>query len=225
MNAANQQCPRCQNICAADAVFCSKCGQQFPVRSGSVQSGRSQCPACGYRLGSFDSKCPQCASTSSLPSRMYSAPGPPVAPATAYLPMQQPVVPVNQAPHVQCPACRQWVLHGTVACLYCATAFMPTAPLAYVNSNQAPVQQVIIQNLPAPTYSSVSYRPRKEKSTAGILALVLGGLGVQHFYLGNTIAGILSIVFCWTYIPALIGLIQGVVLLCMNEQDFHVRYG
>jgi TM2 domain-containing membrane protein YozV len=102
---------------------------------------------------------------------------------------------------------------------------MQTAPLAYVNSNQAPVQQVIIQNSPVPTYPYVGYRPRKEKSTAGILALMLGGLGGQHFYLGNTVAGILSIVFCWTYIPAIIGLIQGVMLLCMNEHDFHVRYG
>lgn len=128
-------------------------------------------------------------------------------------------------PHVQCPACRQWVVHGTVSCPYCATPLAPAAPLAYVNANQAPVQQVIIQNTPAPGYVPIGYRPHKEKVTAGLLALLLGGLGIQHFYLGNTAAGILSILFCWTYIPALVGLIQGVVLLYMNEQDFHARYG
>ncbi len=224
MNVANQQCPKCQNTCAADAAFCSKCGHPFPVRAGFVQSGRSHCPACGHRLGSFDTRCPRCISTSTLPAPIFPAPGPAVSPVPPPVPMQLPVAPVTSVPHVMCPSCRQWVLHGTIVCPYCATALMPSAPLAYVNSNHAPVQQVIIQNLPA-AYPLVGYRPHKEKITAGVLALMLGGLGVQHFYLGNTKAGVLSIVFCWTYIPAIIGLIQGVMLLCMNEQDFHARYG
>lgn len=225
MNGANQQCIKCQNICAADAAFCSKCGNQFPVRSGFGQTGRSRCPACGYTLGSFNTNCPRCGSTASLPSPMSLTPAQAVMPGPTYVPIQQPPTPGSPVPHVQCPACRQWVLHGTVACPYCATALMPAAPLAYVNSNQAPVQQVIIQNSPAPDYLPVGYRPRKEKTTAGLFALLLGGFGVQHFYLGNTAAGIFSIVFCWTYVPAIIGLIQGIMLLCMNEQDFHVRYG
>jgi len=225
MSLANQQCPLCQNACAADAAFCAKCGRQLPVRSGVVESGRPRCSACGYMLGSFNTNCPRCSSTSSQSAQMSSAPGPSVQPLPAPVPMYQPMAPVSPVPHVQCPSCRQWVIHGAVACPYCATGLQPAAPFAYVNSNQAPVQQVIIQNLPAPAYPQVGYRPRKEKTTAGILALLLGGLGIQHFYLGNTAAGILSIIFCWTYVPCIVGLVQGIILLCMNEQDFHARFG
>lgn len=74
-------------------------------------------------------------------------------------------------------------------------------------------------------YPMIPYRPRKEKTTAALLALLLGGFGAQRFYLGQTGLGILSLIFCWTYIPTLIGLIEGIVLLCMDENEFHRRHG
>jgi TM2 domain-containing membrane protein YozV len=56
-----------------------------------------------------------------------------------------------------------------------------------------------------------------DKVPYGILAILLGGLGIQHFYIGKIGMGILSILFCWTGIPALIGLIQGIIALCHPE--------
>lgn len=41
-----------------------------------------------------------------------------------------------------------------------------------------------------------------------ILALFLGGLGVHKFYAGKTGKGVLYLVFCWTYIPAIIALFE-----------------
>jgi TM2 domain-containing membrane protein YozV len=46
----------------------------------------------------------------------------------------------------------------------------------------------------------------KDKTTAAILSLLLGGLGVHKFYLGKGVWGLLYLVFCWTFIPAIIGL-------------------
>ena len=43
----------------------------------------------------------------------------------------------------------------------------------------------------------------KSRTTAGILALLLGGLGVHFFYLEAWGWGIVSLLFCWTYIPSL----------------------
>lgn len=36
---------------------------------------------------------------------------------------------------------------------------------------------------------------KKNKTTAGLLALFLGGLGVHKFYLGQTLAGVLYLLF------------------------------
>lgn len=63
----------------------------------------------------------------------------------------------------------------------------------------------------------------KSKTTAGILAILLGGLGVHRFYLGQPIIGLICILACWTYIPALLGLIDGIMLLTQSEEDFQIK--
>jgi TM2 domain-containing membrane protein YozV len=64
----------------------------------------------------------------------------------------------------------------------------------------------------------------KNKTTAAIFALILGGLGIHKFYLGKSGPGILYILFCWTGIPSIIGFIEGIKLLCMNEDSFDQEY-
>lgn len=63
------------------------------------------------------------------------------------------------------------------------------------------------------------------KITAGILALLVGGLGAHHFYLKHIGRGILYLLFCWTFIPALISLIEGIVYLTMSDDEFSRKYG
>jgi TM2 domain-containing membrane protein YozV len=64
----------------------------------------------------------------------------------------------------------------------------------------------------------------KDKTTAGVLALLLGGVGAHKFYLGQTGAGIVYLLFCWTLIPGLIALIEGISLLTMNQMTFDMRH-
>ena len=64
----------------------------------------------------------------------------------------------------------------------------------------------------------------KNRQTAGIFALLLGGIGVHKFYLGQPGMGVLYVVFCWTAIPAIIGFIEGIVLLTMTEQAFAEKF-
>jgi len=52
-----------------------------------------------------------------------------------------------------------------------------------------------------------------ERQTRGLIALLLGGIGVHHFMVGNVFRGILYVVFSWTFIPAFIALIEGITLL------------
>jgi TM2 domain-containing membrane protein YozV len=64
----------------------------------------------------------------------------------------------------------------------------------------------------------------KNKTTAGILALLLGGLGAHKFYLGKTGMGILYLVFCWTLVPAVIALVEGILYLTSSEEEFLRKY-
>ncbi len=64
----------------------------------------------------------------------------------------------------------------------------------------------------------------KSRITAALLAIFLGGLGVHRFYLGQGGLGILHLLFCWTFVPAFIGVIDGILLLLMSDQNFDRKY-
>lgn len=74
------------------------------------------------------------------------------------------------------------------------------------------------------------YQPPRSRVTAGILALTLGSFGVQKFYLrqnGIGVLMILALIFSGSaFLPFLFiwGIIEGVMLLNMTDQDFDRKY-
>jgi TM2 domain-containing membrane protein YozV len=66
----------------------------------------------------------------------------------------------------------------------------------------------------------------KQKIVAGLLGILLGGLGVHHFYLGSTMAGVIELIatFVTCGIASLVGLIEGILILVMSDADFDARY-
>ena len=66
-------------------------------------------------------------------------------------------------------------------------------------------------------------RRYKSKVAAGVLALLFGGLGVHRFYLGQW-WGVFYLLFCWTYIPALIAIVEGIVFLLRNQERWDADY-
>jgi TM2 domain-containing membrane protein YozV len=71
--------------------------------------------------------------------------------------------------------------------------------------------------------------PRQEnkKVVAGVLAILLGGLGVHKFILGYTQEGIIQLVIgivsCGA-ISGLIGLIEGIIYLTKTDEEFYQTY-
>lgn len=57
------------------------------------------------------------------------------------------------------------------------------------------------------------------KVTYCVLAFLLGGIGIHKFYAGKTGAGICFLLFCWTGIPAIIALIDGISALCKHADS------
>lgn len=56
------------------------------------------------------------------------------------------------------------------------------------------------------------------------LCLFLGGLGIHKFYAGKWGQGLLYVVFCWTYIPAVIALIDLVVAIFKRSDNYGQIY-
>ncbi len=64
----------------------------------------------------------------------------------------------------------------------------------------------------------------KNRTTAGLLAILLGGIGIHRFYLRQTGLGILYVIFFWTFIPAIVALIDGILFLTWTEEKFNEKY-
>jgi TM2 domain-containing membrane protein YozV/ribosomal protein S27AE len=65
----------------------------------------------------------------------------------------------------------------------------------------------------------------KNKIVAAILAFTLGGFGAHKFYLGQVGLGVVYLVLCWTFIPALIAFVEFILLLTMSDETFIEKYG
>ena len=62
------------------------------------------------------------------------------------------------------------------------------------------------------------------KTLIGVLAILFGAYGIHHFFLGHIKRGILSILFCWTFVPTVFSIIEGIQILCMSEEQFQRKY-
>lgn len=83
----------------------------------------------------------------------------------------------------------------------------------------------------APQAAPVAAPVVKSRTVAGVLGILLGGLGIHKFYLGYSTAGVielaLSIGLAIIGLPgviAVIGLIEGIIYLTKSDQDFYDTY-
>lgn len=70
----------------------------------------------------------------------------------------------------------------------------------------------------------IPIKSSKSRGTAAAFAILLGGLGVHKFYLGQVGWGIVYLLFCWTWIPLILGFIEGIYYLTLSEEKFAEKY-
>ncbi len=95
--------------------------------------------------------------------------------------------------------------------------------------NNAPQQQYQGQ-FNAPQNNNDPFSPcspdGKCRGVAALLAILIGSLGIQYFYVGKTTAGLLtiliSLVTCGLF--GVIMFIQGILMFCMTNDQFRQKY-
>lgn len=120
----------------------------------------------------------------------------------------------------RCNQCGAPIDENLSVCRYCGE------PVA-TQKKQQQYQQSTPTYEEQPVYEQPAFQANvktKSKTTAGILAILLGGFGIHKFYLGKIFTGILYMLFCWTYIPSIIGFIEGIVYLTSSEEKFYRKY-
>jgi hypothetical protein len=138
-----------------------------------------------------------------------------------------------------CPYCGEEIRLVAVKCKHCHEFINreKAAPMTVTPSAIQPHVQVVVQG-DGSVYGQGSFMPAGAsavataaihpglhiRNTAGILALVLGFIGAHKFYLGAWGWGLLYLMFFWTWIPAIIAFIEGIVYLTMDEGQFNLKY-
>ncbi len=137
----------------------------------------------------------------------------------------------DAAATVECPFCAEQISARAKKCRFCGETVdvaMRKAEEALRASERAsgPVYMNAAATAAVAVAPAMAYaRPPKSRVTAIVLALLLGGIGIHKFYLGQPGWGIIYMLFCWTFIPALIAFIEAIYYLCLSEPAFHIKYG
>ena len=110
-------------------------------------------------------------------------------------------------------------------CKYCGAdivvqpQFSTQQQAPYYTSHKAPIytQQQVYPPNNVDIYA-------KSKTVAGVLAIFLGAMGIHKFYLGHIGMGIVYMMFCWTCIPSIIGIVEGIIYLTSTDEQFYIKY-
>lgn len=125
---------------------------------------------------------------------------------------------------VECPFCAEDISVRAKKCKHCGETVDVTMRHAEEALRASNRNTNVFMN--AAVSSGPQYqRPIKSKVTAIILALLLGGIGGHKFYLDRPGQGILYLIFCWTFIPSVIALIEAIIYVATSDEAFHLKYG
>ena len=68
-------------------------------------------------------------------------------------------------------------------------------------------------------------KQENKKIVSGILAILLGYLGIHKFYLGYTKEGLIQLLLGLLFgIGGLIGIVEGIIYLTKTDEDFYQTY-
>lgn len=155
-------------------------------------------------------------------------------------PFTQPVQSATSEKKIFCTNCGNSISELAVACMSCGAA--PIGHRKFCRSCGVGMnpEQVICIKCGAGIQAAGTSRPgggsgtgtswAKNKLTAGLLGILLGGCGAHKFYMGSwgwglilTVALFITMGFSGI-VTGIIGLVEGIMYLMMSEEDFAAKY-
>ncbi len=155
------------------------------------------CFSCGVLLHHSATACPKCGAVQPVHKDMAVSPYRPAEQATSLQPVAAGTLPPH---HVFCRGCAAHIHESAPTCPKCGA-----------------VQRV---NTSGTSVASAG----KDRVTAALLAILLGSFGAHRFYLGHVGLGFLYLIFFWTWIPGIVGVIEGIIYLTQSDQEFKSKY-
>lgn len=123
---------------------------------------------------------------------------------------------------MECKTCGAQIDNNSTTCPYCS---------AHVTAQSTGTVTQSAVTLPSTSNVGVTAgATAKNKVSAGVWGIFLGGLGIHKFILGYTNAGLImlgvSVLSCGAGAPlvALFGLIEGIIYLTKSDEDFVKTY-
>ena len=123
----------------------------------------------------------------------------------------------------KCRHCGEWVSRD---CLTCGTPIKAQwAARGFCAECEAKVPGAFpLQTSPGAHQVGAYAWPTKSKGVSIGLALALGGFGAHKIYLEKPGKGLVYLLFCWTGIPTIIGIVDAVKYIRMEDEEFHRRF-
>ncbi len=194
------------------------------------------CWNCGADCFSGLEKCPHCGAARPFEAAAAPASEPARAPEAVARPATEPAHPPTTVR--TCPRCGAILRPGEELCPDCArepqveaiSTLVPCRACGQLVSPRAstcPRCGDPIAPLPAvpPAPPPPLARPRHRRTVAAALALFLGGLGAHKFYLHRPGLGVLYLLFSWTLIPSVVGVVEAILYAFSADEEFERRYG
>jgi len=139
----------------------------------------------------------------------------------------------------KCPFCAEYVSVEAKKCKHCGETICVALRVAeeakrssastgthvFMNAGGASSSSSSSSSAAAGNGNGLQMIGTKSRVVAALLAFFLGTFGIHKFYLGQTGWGILYLLFCWTFIPTLVSLIEGCLYLLSTERAFALKYG
>ena len=134
-------------------------------------------------------------------------------------------------PLTYCTSCGHIVNADAVACLSCGVPPKAGREFCHNCGTRHKPEQIICLvcgcSLNRPVDEMILPNHSKNRIVAAVLALCLGGLGVQKFYMGSWGWGIIYVVVgiaTWGIATGIASLVEGIMLLCMSDKKFAAKY-
>ena len=123
---------------------------------------------------------------------------------------------------IRCEQCASQIAAANSKCEYCGhqnSFLVPCEACSAQMSKDAPY----CPSCAHPNKLTTMEGGVKSRIVAGLLAIFLGTFGIHRFYLNQAKMGLLYLIFFWSGIPTIVGIIEGVIYLLQSDESFRDR--